>query len=110
MATTDQAPPMNEQEFRIHAWRPIGAGPRSTNTYQEEDNILVYAKGVGIDLKARMGAALKRTKEVLGSQGWDRFMVSLTIGDQEKRDARIERELDERRFRELAQLEEQIAC
>ena len=77
-------PNSKEQEFRIHAWRPAGDMKRNPDAqFQDESVTLVYAKGKGDTMKKRMAAAMKRAKQLLSLYRFDRYLISLTIADEE---------------------------
>ena len=74
-----------QQEFRVTARKPAGGQKRdTTRPHQEEDIILVYAWGKGDTTDERKLSAFTRARDILSLNGYDRFELNLTIGDEEK--------------------------
>ena len=93
-----------QQEFIVNAWRPAGNVPRDENTtHQDEEHTVVYSRGGGENIDQRMRNAVRRARAVMKPAGWDRYMATLTIADQEKRDSTLEREFDEQRLKLMEQ-------
>jgi hypothetical protein len=87
----------DEQEFIVHAWRPMGGQKRNpTALDQDEEHIHVYASGRGPNVRARMKSAKRKVAKRIGNLGYDRFSAALTIADAEKRLDTMDREYRER--------------
>lgn len=99
-------PRATTQEFRVTCFRPAGGMERNPDApLQAEESFTVYASGRGKTLETRAANAAKRTKEIMSIHGYDRFLVTLTVGDEEKRRETIHNELMKKEYGDDGQTE-----